>query len=190
MAITSLRRYATEPAASFPSRIAVLWVILFAPRTASIVLFIGCGSEQQWLASPRGVIDVTVEFSADAYKHFLCRSTAILRGGNPWKPFALTRASRSAISWSRPISVFSPQIEVVCIPFDGARLPGYFLSAGQPKRPTLLVLNGGDSTNEEMVHWLGFAAVARGWNCMTFEEGPGQWSAPRIFDALLQTPSY
>jgi|CZKS01.1.fsa_nt_gi pimeloyl-ACP methyl ester carboxylesterase len=85
--------------------------------------------------------------------------------------------------------LFSPQIEVVDIPFGDARLPGYFLSAGQSKRPTLLVLNGGDSTNEEMVHWLGFAAVARGWNCMTFE-GPGQWSALQLNPGLVMRPDY
>lgn len=85
--------------------------------------------------------------------------------------------------------LFSPQIEVVDIPFGDARLPGYFLSAGQSKHPTLLVLNGGDSTNEEMVHWLGFAAAARGWNCMTFE-GPGQWSALQLNPGLLMRPDY
>jgi len=89
----------------------------------------------------------------------------------------------------RAAKLFSPQIEVVDIPFGDARLPGYFLSVGQPKRPTLLVLNGGDSTNEEMVHWLGFAAVARGWNCMTFE-GPGQWSALQLNPGLLMRPDY
>src|ERR1017187_7840868 len=85
--------------------------------------------------------------------------------------------------------LFSPQIEVVDIPFGDARLPGYFLSAGQSKRPTLLVLNGGDSTNEEMVHWLGFAAVARGWNCMVFE-GPGQWSALQLNPGLVMRPDF
>jgi pimeloyl-ACP methyl ester carboxylesterase len=85
--------------------------------------------------------------------------------------------------------LFSPQIEVVDIPLGDARLPGYFLSAGGSKRPTLLVLNGGDSTNEEMVHWLGFAAVARGWNCMTFE-GPGQWSALQLNPGLVMRPDY
>ncbi|MGP0089790.1 MAG: alpha/beta hydrolase family protein [Xanthobacteraceae bacterium] len=85
--------------------------------------------------------------------------------------------------------LFSPQIEVVNIPFGDARLPGYFLSAGQSKHPTLLVLNGGDSTNEEMVHWLGFAAAARGWNCMTFE-GPGQWSALQLNPGLLMRRDY
>lgn len=89
----------------------------------------------------------------------------------------------------RAAALFSPQIEVVNIPFGDAQLPGYFLSAGQSKSPTLLVLNGGDSTNEEMVHWLGFAAAARGWNCMTFE-GPGQWSALQLNPGLLMRPDY
>lgn len=55
----------------------------------------------------------------------------------------------------RAAKLFSPQIEAVNVPFGDARLPGYFLSAGESRHPTLLVLNGGDSTNEEMVHWLG-----------------------------------
>ncbi len=85
--------------------------------------------------------------------------------------------------------LFSPQIEVIDVPFGDARLPGYFLSAGKPHSPTLLVLNGGDSTNEEMVHWLGFAAVARGWNCVTFE-GPGQWSALQLNPGLVMRPDF
>jgi pimeloyl-ACP methyl ester carboxylesterase len=88
--------------------------------------------------------------------------------------------------------LFSPRIEVLEIPFGDARLPAYFLSAssGDPTpRPTLLVLNGGDSTNEEMVHWLGFAAAARGWNCMVFE-GPGQWSALQTNPGLFLRPDY
>jgi pimeloyl-ACP methyl ester carboxylesterase len=78
---------------------------------------------------------------------------------------------------------------VVEIPFGDARLPGYFLSAGQSKRPTLIALNGGDSTNEELVHWIGFAAVARGWNCFVFE-GPGQWSALQLNPGLILRPDY
>ncbi|MEO8611249.1 MAG: alpha/beta hydrolase [Chloroflexota bacterium] len=83
----------------------------------------------------------------------------------------------------------TPQIEAINIPLGDARLPGYFLSAGQLKRPTLIALNGGDSTNEEMVHWLGFAAVARGWNFLTFE-GPGQWSALQLNPGLYMRPDY
>ena len=85
--------------------------------------------------------------------------------------------------FQKAAKLFSPPIEVVEIPFGDARLPGYFLSAGQSKRPTLIALNGGDSTNEELVHWIGFAAVARGWNCLVFE-GPGQWSALQLNPGL------
>ncbi len=85
--------------------------------------------------------------------------------------------------------MLSPQIEVLQIPFGNAHLPAYFLSGGQPKGPTLVVINGGDSTNEEMVHFVGFAAAKRGWNCLVFE-GPGQWSALQLNPGLVMTVEY
>lgn len=89
----------------------------------------------------------------------------------------------------RAAELFSPRIEAVEIPFGGAILPGYFLSAGQSKMPTLLVINGGDSHNEELVHWIGFEAVERGWNCLVFE-GPGQWSALQMNPGLYLRADY
>jgi dienelactone hydrolase len=83
----------------------------------------------------------------------------------------------------------TPHIEVLEIPFGNARLPGYFVSAGKPKSPTLLIVNGGDSANEEMVHWLGFACTERGWNCAVFE-GPGQWSALQMNPGLTMKPDF
>ena len=85
--------------------------------------------------------------------------------------------------------LFSPQIEVIHIPFGDARLPAYFLSAGQSKGPTLIAVNGADSSNEELIHWIGFAAIARGWNFMVFE-GPGQWSALQMNPGLYYRPDY
>jgi pimeloyl-ACP methyl ester carboxylesterase len=92
-------------------------------------------------------------------------------------------------TFHRAAELFSPRIEVIEISFEGARLPGYFLSAGQSKMPTLLIINGGDSHNEEMVHWIGFAAVERGWNCLVFE-GPGQWSALQMNPGLHLRADY
>ncbi|HXZ05080.1 MAG TPA: alpha/beta fold hydrolase, partial [Ktedonobacteraceae bacterium] len=92
-------------------------------------------------------------------------------------------------SFHQAAKLFDPPIEVVEIPCGAARLPGYFLSAGQSKRPTLIALNGADSTNEELVHWIGFAALARGWNCLVFE-GPGQWSALQLNPGLFLRPDY
>jgi pimeloyl-ACP methyl ester carboxylesterase len=97
--------------------------------------------------------------------------------------------TRSRDCFHKAAKLFTPPIEIIDIPLGSARLPGYFLSAGQAKQPTLLILNGGDSTNEEMVHWLGFAAVARGWNCLVFE-GPGQWSAMQLNPGLFMRPDY
>ncbi len=85
--------------------------------------------------------------------------------------------------------LFTPAIEVLEIPFGDARLPGYFVSTGRPQSPTLLVVNGGDSTNEEMVHFIGISAAQRGWNCLIFE-GPGQWSALQLNPGLVMTVEY
>ncbi|MGB8212896.1 MAG: alpha/beta hydrolase [Anaerolineales bacterium] len=85
--------------------------------------------------------------------------------------------------------LFSPQIEVVDIPFGNYRLPAYFVSGGKAKQPTLLVINGGDSTNEEMFNWLGAAATERGWNLLVFE-GPGQWSALQLNPGMTLRVEY
>jgi hypothetical protein len=97
--------------------------------------------------------------------------------------------TRSRELFHKAAKMFSPQIEVLHIPFGDARLPAYFLSGGRPKGPTLLVINGGDSTNEEMVHFIGFAAAKRGWNCLVFE-GPGQWSALQLNPGLVMRVDY
>ena len=100
-----------------------------------------------------------------------------------------TYLARSRAIFHKAAQLFAPQIEVVDIPFGEARLPAYFLSGGQAKAPTLLVINGGDSTNEEMVHFIGFAAAQRGWNCLVFE-GPGQWSALQLNPGLVMRADY
>ena len=100
------------------------------------------------------------------------------------KYLALTREY-----FQKAAGLFSPPIEAIQIPFGEARLPAYFLSAGQTKRPTLIAVNGADSSNEELVHWIGFAAVARGWNFLVFE-GPGQWSALQLNPGLYYRPDY
>lgn len=63
------------------------------------------------------------------------------------------------------------------------------MPASSPNRPALIALNGADSTNEELVHWIGFAASERDWNCLIFE-GPGQWSALQLNPGLTWRPDY
>ena len=100
-----------------------------------------------------------------------------------------TYLTRSRAIFHKAAGLCSPAIQVVDIPFGEAHLPAYFLSGGPGKRPTMLVVNGGDSTNEEMVHMIGFAAAQRGWNCLVFE-GPGQWSALQLNPGLTLRVEY
>lgn len=81
------------------------------------------------------------------------------------------------------------KIEIIDIAMEDVKLPAYFLSSGKPNLPTLIVVNGGDSTNEELVQWIGMTAVERGWNCLIFE-GPGQWSALQLNPGLYLRHDY
>ena len=101
--------------------------------------------------------------------------------------FTYLAASREL--FHKAARLFSPQIEVLEIPFGAYRLPAYFVPGGMSKQPTLLVINGGDSTNEEMVNWIGSAAAERGWNLLVFE-GPGQWSALQLNPGMVLRVEY
>ncbi|KAJ4145109.1 hypothetical protein LMH87_003969 [Akanthomyces muscarius] len=46
------------------------------------------------------------------------------------------------------------------------------------KRPTLVIGNGFDAAQEDSYHYFVAAALARGWNCITYE-GPGQCTVRR-----------
>jgi pimeloyl-ACP methyl ester carboxylesterase len=61
------------------------------------------------------------------------------------------------------------------VPMEGARVPATFYRASDDavSRPTLMLFNGFDGSQEEMAHVMGFSALERGINIVTFE-GPGQ----------------
>ncbi len=65
--------------------------------------------------------------------------------------------------------------EIVAIPYEGRTLPGYLFLAGDLTEPrgTLILTNGYDGTAEELYFTNGVAALARGYNVLTFD-GPGQ----------------
>ncbi len=72
--------------------------------------------------------------------------------------------------------LFDPQFEVVNMPYENGRtLPGYFIRGGPAgeKRPTVLVLGGGDSALEELYGVVPAGALRRGYNVLMFEI-PGQ----------------
>lgn len=97
--------------------------------------------------------------------------------------------TRSRECFHQAASLMSPPIEVLEIPFEDARLPGYFVSGGEGKRPTLIAMGGFDSSGEEVYHFIGRAAAERGWHCLIFE-GPGQRGALHLNPGLILRPDY
>jgi pimeloyl-ACP methyl ester carboxylesterase len=76
-------------------------------------------------------------------------------------------------------ALFEPPFEPVRIPYEGRSLPGYFLRPDDSgvKRPTVMIITGGDGTAERLYFNGGGAAGLRhGYNVLCFE-GPGQTGA-------------
>lgn len=80
-------------------------------------------------------------------------------------------------SWQKSLPLFEIPIEPVNIPYEGTQLHGFFLrgprSNKNQKRPLLILVNGSDGSLLDMFLWGGAGALARGYDCLTFD-GPGQ----------------
>jgi hypothetical protein len=79
-------------------------------------------------------------------------------------------------AWDRFVDLSDVDIERIAVPFEGTTLPGYFFRAGAGARRTLVYNNGSDGSVVGAWTRAGAAALARGWNVMTFD-GPGQNAA-------------
>lgn len=84
----------------------------------------------------------------------------------------------------RAAGLFEPPIQPVSIPFEGQQLPGYFArasagssTAGEPPRPTLIMLGGGDTFVEDLYAYIVPAAHARGYHVLMVDL-PGQGILP------------
>jgi dienelactone hydrolase len=84
--------------------------------------------------------------------------------------------------WKKATACFDRAITLLDVPAERVRIDGgefsipailYRPSADGQPRPTLLLCNGFDGSQEEMLHAVGFSALERGFNVLTFE-GPGQ----------------
>jgi pimeloyl-ACP methyl ester carboxylesterase len=98
----------------------------------------------------------------------------------------LVQAYRSQrVAFAAATALMVPAGKTIAIPYGGGSLHGYFFGAagdGAPKA-TVIVNGGYDSTAEEAYFFSGAAAVARGYNAITFD-GPGQGAA-LIEDGLV-----
>jgi pimeloyl-ACP methyl ester carboxylesterase len=79
----------------------------------------------------------------------------------------------------RAAELFDPPIEPVEIPYEGNALPAYFVRAGDSdeRRPTVVVIGGGETFCEELYFWGGAAAAERGYNALLVDM-PGQGATP------------
>ncbi len=80
--------------------------------------------------------------------------------------------------WLKAAPLFEPAFEPVKIPYENTELHGFFFSGNRTteKRPLLILCNGSDGSLLDMWLWGGSGALARGYDCLTFD-GPGQGHA-------------
>jgi pimeloyl-ACP methyl ester carboxylesterase len=98
---------------------------------------------------------------------------------------------RSVAAFRKAAVLFEPPVEAIEVPFEGARLPGYFWRPDDTdtQRPTLMVAGGNDDTIEEDFCIIGPAAVARGYNFFTFSY-PGHRNAVHTDPSQVMRPDY
>jgi dienelactone hydrolase len=95
--------------------------------------------------------------------------------GKPNDPRITTTWASATEQFDRAISRMPIAGERVAIQADGFTVPAihYRASTDPSPRPAVLMFNGFDGSQEEMLHLCGFAALERGFDVLTFE-GPGQ----------------
>jgi hypothetical protein len=106
--------------------------------------------------------------------NYVAASTYFIdRMGAPER-FAPTWLEHQAL-WNKGATLLDPPMEEVRIPYEGATLPGYFFKVDDSgRRRPLLILNNGSDGGAVAAWTAGIAAaLARGYNALTFY-GPGQ----------------
>jgi hypothetical protein len=80
--------------------------------------------------------------------------------------------------WDRAVELFETPVERIEVPYEHTTLAGYFFKPDTTSvaRPTIILNNGSDGPVSSQWSLGGRAAIARGWNAITFD-GPGQGAA-------------
>ncbi len=144
---------------------------------------------REWMATARRIHGYADECMREGY-HVSARE-AYLRASNYYRTaefflHADPRDQRALDAWRESRSCFrkvcelaAPPIEPIEIPYEGTKLPGYFLkpSDGASPKPTLILHTGFDGTAEEL-YFGAVPVLRRNMNCLIFE-GPGQGAVLR-----------
>lgn len=117
--------------------------------------------------------------------------------GRPVDPRLREASQREASAFAAGAALMDPPVRAMEIPFEGTTLPAWFGvpaadgAAARPPgaaRPTIVQVNGYDSTVQESWFAHGPAALERGYNHICFD-GPGQGRA-LVRDGLTMRPDW
>ncbi|KOS22339.1 hypothetical protein ESCO_002023 [Escovopsis weberi] len=126
----------------------------------------------------------TALFSAATY----FRSADFYLHGNVSDPRIMSLWASQTQAFDQGLALMEYPARRLTIPTPEFDIPAIWISPSQPtehvdakqvaKRPTLVLGNGYDGCQEEMLHAVGLAALERGYNVLTYD-GPGQPSVRR-----------
>lgn len=141
-----------------------------------------------WTSLKRGNLVSAREAFLRACEYYRAAEFHVFFGDDP-KRYQIWRKSREAFIEFGKLSDYA--FEPLEIPFEGQRLPGYFIKPdGSPeKRATIIVFGGGDSSGEESYFYLGKAALEHGYNVLQIE-GPGQRGTVHMNSGSVFRPDY
>jgi alpha-beta hydrolase superfamily lysophospholipase len=129
----------------------------------------------------RSSVDAQSDWHRVSIRNAMFRAASYYRAadfflhGNPRDPRICETWKNATDCFDRAIALLDFPAERIRIDAGDFHVPAIFYRPsddGLP-RPTLLLVNGFDGSQEEMLHAVGFSALERGFNVLTFE-GPGQ----------------
>jgi hypothetical protein len=102
-------------------------------------------------------------------------------------PRYLSQLKQARSCFRAAAALFDTPFEVLEIPFEGRKLPGYFLAPdrSRARRRSLIMIGGGDTFVEDLYAYVGPAALKRGYNALLVDL-PGQGDLP--FEGLMMRP--
>jgi len=95
----------------------------------------------------------------------------VLATQDPGREIATWRWHRAA--FEKAMHLWPTPVEKVDVPYEGTHLHGYPWSAGNERRPVVILVNGSDGPVSDMLSAGALDAVARGYHAITVD-GPGQ----------------
>ncbi|MGE5528181.1 MAG: alpha/beta hydrolase family protein, partial [Patescibacteria group bacterium] len=116
----------------------------------------------------------------EAYLRAYCHHRAATAFMDPFTDQRLQPyLARARACFRRAVSLMDGLLEPVEVPYQGTKLPGYFLKPdlSGDRRRTLLMIGGGDTYVEDLYYSIGPAGVKRGYNVL-FVDLPGQGDLP------------